>query len=203
MALIAAIIGILALAAIANRMLRGIVSYWVYFCLLMPGIITHELSHVVGAIVTGADVFDIKLISKSGGEVRHGPPRLPFVGQFIISFAPLLIEGALSYAIIWHLFLSSGTSIWSAVGSWGLGDWLLLYALISLMLTFTPSKQDLRSGIWSLLFVVPILLFLIYNPSINIQPALLPAVLWLNVALVVFIAILTPFKLIATMRARH
>lgn len=202
MALLAAIISLLILAAVANRILQSVVSYWVYFCMVIPGIIVHELSHIVGAVISGADVYHVKLISRTGGEVHHGQPRLPLIGQFLISFAPLLIGSALSYAIIYRLFITVGGNFWTIISAWKIIDWILLYILISLILTFTPSKQDVRSAIWSLIIIIPLIIAITYNPSINISPAVLPAILWLNLAVGILIGILTLFKLIATIKQK-
>jgi len=67
-----------------SRLLGG--AYWVF---LAPGVAVHELSHAAGCLLMFAKITKIKLFGREGGEVQHGPPRVPIVGQAIISLAPV------------------------------------------------------------------------------------------------------------------
>lgn len=54
-----------------------------------PGIIIHELSHAAACLLMGAKVSEIKFFTETGGHVKHGKPKVPVIGQPIISMAPL------------------------------------------------------------------------------------------------------------------
>jgi hypothetical protein len=55
-----------------------------------PGIMVHQLSHVLGCFLAGADVTGIVLYAPEGGRVTHGKPRIPGLGQVLIALAPLV-----------------------------------------------------------------------------------------------------------------
>ena len=63
--------------------------------LMAPGVIVHEVSHVVACLLSGATVKEVSL-SNAGiaGKVVHTRPIIPVVGQALISLAPLVGCGA-------------------------------------------------------------------------------------------------------------
>jgi len=61
----------------------------VYWVVMAPGVALHELSHALACLVTLARINKLKLFGPKGGEVQHAPSKLGFVGQTIISLAPL------------------------------------------------------------------------------------------------------------------
>lgn len=75
----------------------------IYWIVLAPGVIIHELSHVVACLVTFAKIRRVKLFSPTGGEVEHGPSRIPVVGQVVISMAPLAGCAAVLALVAWLL----------------------------------------------------------------------------------------------------
>ncbi len=73
-----------------------------YRIFMVPGIFVHELSHAAGCLLTGATVTKLSLWERQGGYVEHTPPKLPVVGQAIISMAPIVGCGAaLWFATAW------------------------------------------------------------------------------------------------------
>lgn len=60
-----------------------------YRLFMIPGIVVHELSHAAACLLTGASIERITVFEPKGGSVTHGRPRLPLVGQPIISLAPV------------------------------------------------------------------------------------------------------------------
>ena len=60
-----------------------------FFVLAFPGILVHELSHVIGCLIMGAKVTNLSLFEPQGGYVTHGEPKIPIIGKPVISFAPL------------------------------------------------------------------------------------------------------------------
>jgi len=56
----------------------------------LPGLIVHELSHVTGCFLTGADVYEAKIYDNEAAHVKFGKPRLPIIGKPIIALAPIV-----------------------------------------------------------------------------------------------------------------
>ena len=70
----------------------------IYLFIRLPGVVLHECSHIIGCLLTGAQIRNIVLFSKDGGSVTYSRPRLPYIGDVIISTAPLfLLPLALSF----------------------------------------------------------------------------------------------------------
>lgn len=82
-------------------------SGFVFRIVIFPGIVLHELSHYAMCKLTGARVQEVKLFDRERvgrstiyrGHVLHGPSKLPYVGDPLISFAPL-IGGLLVLALL-------------------------------------------------------------------------------------------------------
>jgi len=144
---------------------------WLYLAVSAPGIVVHECAHVLGCIVTGAHITKVVLISKEGGMVSYTQPKVPIIGNVIISTAPLfslpLVLAGLSwifaeYAGCWFsqalpvagsfdslvlLIESIGQTLYhnliAVFNGWFL---LYLYLVISLVLSVAPSRQDLKNA---------------------------------------------------------
>jgi hypothetical protein len=78
------------LSNILSRVWLNSLSRWAYLVFAAPGIIVHELSHLVACWLTGARVTNVKLMSIDGGSVTHGPPKGGVFGQAFVSMAPLI-----------------------------------------------------------------------------------------------------------------
>jgi len=152
---------------------------WLYMAVSAPGIIVHECAHVLGCIVTGAHITKVVLISKEGGTVSYTQPKVPFIGNVIISTAPLfclpLVLAGLTwlfaaYAGCWFSpsLLTAGSldslilltenigqtlyyNLVVAFNGWFL---LYLYLVISLVLSVAPSRQDLKNAAAGLAILV-------------------------------------------------
>ncbi|MCX6809514.1 MAG: M50 family metallopeptidase [Candidatus Berkelbacteria bacterium] len=135
---------------------------YIYYFLLFPGVIIHELSHVVGCILTGARIKDIQLFSKTGGFVVHEKPFLPYIGNFIISLLPLLAGAAISYFILKSQFF--GFDLREINGQ----KIVYFYLLITILLTMFPSYQDIKNA--GTVYFLLILTILIYGQKINLNP---------------------------------
>jgi hypothetical protein len=150
-----------------------------YLIFAAPGIMFHEISHVAACLLTGTKVEKVVLISRSGGSVTHGQPRLGFMGTTVISMAPsigipltLLLAGvifdrAAGCEILW------GSPVGGTIGDVVLGTlragwdllwrnlvvlkepWfvLFLYLAASLTTALAPSKEDLKRGVLGLAIV--------------------------------------------------
>lgn len=150
--------------------------------MIAPGVAVHELSHALACVLTGAKVHSMVLFRPDGsGEVRHGPPRIKYIGDMIIALAPLAGGTACLLLLGWLLrapvkFYSVQTSgvqpdqmrflldlvalVWDDLGlflrasSWT--DWrtyVFLYFAMCFTLTMAPSRQDLKNGAAGILIV--------------------------------------------------
>lgn len=155
--------------------------------LAAPGIALHELSHALGCVLTGAKVHQITLFRGDGsGEVRHGPPKLKYFGEVIISLAPLAGCTAAFWLLGWamrgtmNFYYVSARGVtpdtFSFIGqlaglvlddillafetaSWT--DWrtyVFLYFSMCISIAMAPSKQDLKNCAVGLLVVCGLVL---------------------------------------------
>ncbi|MDO8513907.1 MAG: M50 family metallopeptidase [bacterium] len=141
-----------------------------YRYFVAPGIIIHEFSHALAAIITFHKIQKINLFDLKGGYIVHEKTREP-ISQVIISFAPILgISGmflfftwllqptwlqymhSYSYKPVFEIIKNIDLTRWQT--------WLHLYLSISLAAALAPSRQDFKvalSGIALILLVIFIL----------------------------------------------
>jgi len=151
----------------------------IYLFIRLPGVVLHECAHILGCFLTGARIRKVVLFSSAGGSVTYSRPFLPYIGDVIISTAPLfLLPLALSFiSWIFGTYLGcafpavssplefpevmaglassiSGTiadNLLSRFNGWFL---LYLYLTISLVLSIAPSPQDLKNAAAGLLLLI-------------------------------------------------
>lgn len=146
---------------------------------LFLGVFIHEFSHFLMCKLTGAPVFDFKVGLKSGF-VKHGHSKIPFLGNILISLAPLfvgialligimIILSSLTYSEFWQMAQTSitlnldvlVTHIKIILSSFNYSHWtfwILLLLSLSILATFKPSHQDLGNAA----YVLALLVFLSY-----------------------------------------
>ena len=143
----------------------------IYYLIRAPGVVLHECSHILGCILTGAKIQKVVFFSEEGGSVAYARPLLPWLGDVIISTAPLFCIPIVLSGITW-CFASYLGCIFpafpptmlstSAIQQMGMiiidlflknliyhqNWWFLiyLYLTISLVLSVGPSPQDLRNA---------------------------------------------------------
>jgi hypothetical protein len=131
-----------------------------------PGIVVHEISHMLAAMLFLHEILDVKLFDLRAKDGSHGHvvsrPRpvskflyvLPawiVIGELVIGIAPLIIGPALSLLGLYYLvpggrFFISQPSLHSLPAlTWQLGVWL--YASIAIVSQMELSSADLK-GTW-------------------------------------------------------
>lgn len=136
-----------------------------YRLFVAPGIIIHELSHALACKVTGAKIQKISFFDASGGSVIHAKPKIPLLGQIIISLAPLIFGIVIIYILghfiglnnietsdknnIYNILISSITNIKATKFL----NWIIFYLILSIIVTMTPSLQDLKHILLSIFFI--------------------------------------------------
>ncbi len=166
-----------------------------YRVFVAPGIIVHELSHALFCILTGASIKKISLFEKKGGYVQHTQPRIPILGQFLISFAPFVIGLGSIYLLIryagmpnvdfslvnlnWYNYLDTAIHFLRTININGLYALAAVYLVFSIVVTMTPSWQDLANAISAIIILILIGLlaskYLHYSVNLGIvsQPVLI------------------------------
>jgi hypothetical protein len=99
-----------------NRMAYRRLGKTLYLLLMWPGVVVHELSHLVGCILTGTKVREVKLFSPrddGGGDlvlgyVGHDRPRDAFA-TLVVSAAPFF-GGAAALAALVSFLLPRGAA---------------------------------------------------------------------------------------------
>ena len=132
---------------------RSLVRFFMYYA-TFPGIVIHELSHLIFAIITGAEVRDVCFFEDDDGKFGHvtthsrGPWFIVAIQYTLIAIAPVVVGltlGILSLRYIFAEQLSLGMNI---------GLWYLVVCLIN---HSTMSKSDIEGyfrGVW--IFILPI-----------------------------------------------
>jgi hypothetical protein len=178
-----------------------------YRIFVAPGVILHELSHALFCMVTGAKIKKIALFEKEGGSVEHEPSKLPVFGQILISFAPFVFGAAviyflskmigmekidfqsmkMSYGSFFDTILLNAKHLeWK---SWQ--TWIILYLVLSIAVTMTPSKKDLENVLLSVIFLILIYLAIYQFTSFRIPANLVPEGLIILLITTVFLLIMS------------
>jgi len=150
-----------------------------YYCIRAPGVILHECAHMAGCILTGARIQRVVFFSREGGSVTYTRPLLPYIGDVIISTAPLFVIPLVLSAVTWvfSTYLScifpvfpptiASSDTLLVLGEEIIGTfkenlvtrfngWFLLYLYltISLVLSIAPSRQDMKNAAIGILFLM-------------------------------------------------
>ncbi len=137
-----------------NQVWRSILSNRFYYFLIVPGMIVHELSHILGCFLVGAKVKEVKLFSKKGGYIVHKKPKLPLLGKIIIALAPIIVGSIISLMISKNLGLSiTNFEIEKLVT---IKFWVFFIIVTSILIEMIPSKADLKNAIGGFVLITGI-----------------------------------------------
>jgi hypothetical protein len=146
-------------------------SRTLYYILRAPGVIVHECSHMAGCVITGARIRHVVFFSREGGSVTYTRSLIPYLGDVIISTAPLFVIPLVlsGVTLVFSTYLgctfpvfpptitsidallvlgeeivaSFHTNLVIQFNSWFL---LYIYLTISLVLSIAPSRQDMKNA---------------------------------------------------------
>ena len=134
-----------------------------------PGIIVHELSHGLAALLCGAKIQKIDLFSSQRGSIVSTKPKIPVLGDFLVSFSPILGGiGMISFlSWVFHfqpyfpiIDLSSRISFWFFLNNifaflqshWLIWEfWVFAYLVISIAICLVPSTRDFKNAFLAVL----------------------------------------------------
>ena len=142
-----------------------------YYAIRAPGVIVHECSHILGCLITGAKVKKVVFFSEKGGSVTYTSSKIPYLGDVVISTAPLfcipLVLAGCTWVFSQYLGcvfppLPMGVDSMDAllglcIGIIGMftqnlivrfNPWFLLYLYVTLtlVLSLAPSTQDMKNA---------------------------------------------------------
>lgn len=142
-----------------------------YYLIRAPGVIVHEISHVLGCLITGAKIKKVVLFSKEGGSVTYARSKIPYLGDVVIGTAPLLCIPLVLAGCTWvfsqylgcvfpalpQVIYSGDDLFLLATGILGMFTWnlvivfnpwflLYLYITLTLVLSVAPSVQDIKNA---------------------------------------------------------
>lgn len=130
-----------------------------YYGILFPGVIIHEIAHLVACLITFTPVKKVKFFSQTGGFVIHQKSRIPYLGDFIISVAPLILGLFLSSVLINLIYPQNNLSF-------HLASIIYLYLLISIIMTMIPSLDDVKSSLP--VYLASIVVLISFHQQINV-----------------------------------
>jgi len=142
-----------------------------YYFIRAPGVIVHECSHILGCLITGAKVKKVVFFSEKGGSVTYTSSKIPYLGDVVISTAPLLCIPLVLAGCTWVFSqylgcvfppLPMGVASTDALFGLCIGivgmftqnlivrfnPWFLLYlyTTLTLVLSLAPSTQDMKNA---------------------------------------------------------
>lgn len=178
------ILFILFLSRLASKILIKIFGSFVYKIIVWPGVVVHELSHLIGALITLTPVHGFSVLPEESddgefilGKVTHDATDNPFK-QIIISTLPFF-GGAIAIWILAYYLISgfhasapvisvstTGAAKYAVdwimfakyfVASINLSlwqSWLFLYLAIAISAHLAPSNHDLFYAFGGLLEII-------------------------------------------------
>ncbi|MCX6692419.1 MAG: metalloprotease family protein [Methanoregula sp.] len=179
-----------------DRLYAAVVPFRsLYYAIRLPGVVLHEIAHMIGCVVTGAEIKKVVYFSPEGGSVTYSEPKIPVLGTVIISTAPLFFLPLILAGLTWIFGTYFGCSVPPVVPLTGdlvagsedmfrnvitiflqnlvvhLNGWFFLYLFLcgSIVLSLAPSGQDFRNaaiGIGSLLAICLLIVNYGFEPGI-------------------------------------
>jgi hypothetical protein len=158
---------------VLNNLWRKIFLGKKYRIFLAPGVIVHELSHAVACRLTGAKIKEINFFLWDGGYVKHNKSKIPILGEFLISFAPILggIVALFIFSLIFGLRIPLEIVNFQQPFFYGVGVtiqeipyfikqnwlkwqfWVFIYLVISIIICLVPSKTDIKNAFGGVLII--------------------------------------------------
>jgi len=184
------VLAILILAFLIDLLLVNSIFGRSYRLFVGLGVIVHEFSHALLCILMGAKITKIALFDKQGGSVEHTKPLVPIIGQVLISLAPFYLGAiAIYFLSLWiglkqvdlgsiSLTFDGAINFFkSLIGTINFSDyknWLIVYFVLSIAVTMTPSKQDIKNVAFSLIFIGLVIYAIYHFTAIRFSFAWLP-----------------------------
>lgn len=200
---------ILIVSFLINLLLSQSILSSGYRIFVAPGVILHELSHAFLCLLTGAKITKMSFFEKNGGHVEHQPSKLPLIGQVLISLAPLFAGTIAIYFLSRKIGISDlhfsdlswskdsfvlfVKELFSGFNVHIAKNWIIIYLVLSIAVTMTPSVQDMRNTFFSIVIIGAILYLVIKYTKYSLLSVLIPSQVF---ALMLTVLILLIFGLL-------
>lgn len=200
------IISIVALGYISNWINWRYLNYKIVHLLYYAGVFIHETSHAIFCVLTGAKIGKYNIFSRQP-QVIHSKPRLRFIGQPLISLAPLI--GGLFFLFLVNKYFLAGyfeippffnwqdalivpLKLLTQINLFAWQSWIMILLFLNVGAMIGPSPQDLKN-MWPILIV-----FFFIKSSLLTNLSLLVIILILaNIAIqIILILIIKTIKVI-------
>jgi hypothetical protein len=145
----------------SNELNWRYLNYAVTRALYYVGAFVHETSHAVLCVLTGAKIEEFKIFSNQP-HVLHQKSKIPFLGELLISAAPIA-GGLLFLFLINHYLLGNYFSVSQGftepltllrqINLLQWQSWVMIFLFFNVGAMLGPSTQDLKN-IWPLLIVL-------------------------------------------------
>jgi hypothetical protein len=222
-ALVLLLLGVLGVLHLTSRYLqaRVVALAWlltrddgranrVYFALMRPGVLVHELAHAIAAALVGGRIVSFNMLETTVTGGRGGPVRLghvvyaipggrgrlgtrlkdAFVGFAPLPFGLLLVGGALALSgLDWLGDPLAALPI--AAGTWRF--WVALLVILEVADQMTPSSVDRKN--WPAALLVALVLAVLTWAAVTLLQVALPPAWWqvvLQAGLVLIVTLLVP-----------
>lgn len=129
----------------------------IFYIFLYPGVILHELSHLLFCFLTFARVKKVKLFSSTGGFVEYENPKIPIIGNFLVSVAPFILGSI----VIFYLSKIMNVDFVSFISS--AKYYVYLYLCVTILITLFPSSQDFKNAPFIFLFAILVAFLYLYS----------------------------------------
>jgi hypothetical protein len=164
-----------------------------YYVIRAPGVIVHECSHILGCIITGAKIKKVVFFSEKGGSVTYTSSKIPYIGDVVISTAPLVCIPLVLAGCTWVFSQYLGcvfppmsitvdsmdallvmvitiTTLFTQNLIVRFNPWFIvyLYLTVTLVLSLAPSAQDMKNAAigMGIILIAGILILLSSLPSL-------------------------------------
>jgi len=200
------IVLIVILGYISNWLNWRYLNYKITHVLYYIGAFVHESSHALFCLVTGAKIYEFKVFS-SQPHVTHGKPKLPFIGNLLISSAPIF-GGLFFLFFINHYVLGNYFALVTSSGyvnilsdslklitqirlsTWQ--SWVMIILFLNAGAMIGPSARDIKN-VWPIL----ILLFFVQSYFLVNLGLIAMSIIFVNIVIqIVLILCLTIFTAI-------
>lgn len=196
------------LGYISNWLNWRYLNYSIVRLLFYVGAFIHELSHLVFCRLTGATITESSIFSREP-HVIHSKPKLPFIGQLLISLAPI-VGGLLFLFLInkyylvnyftipqfsdWQGFLIAPLTLLSRINLFDWQSWLMILLFLNVGAMIGPSFQDLKN-IWPIMII---LLFVTWPLMVNLS---LLVIILILTNIIIQIILILGIRIVKTIKA--
>ncbi|MCX6751327.1 MAG: M50 family metallopeptidase [Candidatus Nomurabacteria bacterium] len=146
------------------RFLNYKINYFLYYL----GTFIHETSHAIACLLTGSKISQYKILVQQP-RVVYSNPRLPLIGNLLISIAPMF--GGLLFLFLvnkyflanqfimpsfidWKLFLNDFWNLLKQIDITQWQNWIVIFLFLNIGATIGSSWQDLKNVWFIILFLV-------------------------------------------------